>query len=51
MKKNVNDNENVIETSRLIDFDGIDIDQHEHMTNVITIYKKNDIYHITINLK
>jgi len=32
-KKNVNDNENVIETLGLIDFDGININQHEHMIN------------------
>jgi hypothetical protein len=30
-KKNVNDNENVIKTLRLIKFDGININQHEHM--------------------
>jgi hypothetical protein len=32
-RKNVNDNENVIETTWFIDFDGVDIDQHEHMIN------------------
>jgi hypothetical protein len=49
MEKNANDNENVIETSWLIDFDGIDIDQHEN--TIITIYKRINIYHMIINLK
>jgi hypothetical protein len=41
MKKNVNDNENAIETSGLIDFDGINIDQHKHMTNACNNLQKN----------
>jgi hypothetical protein len=40
-EKNVNDNENVIETSRLIDFDGINIDQQEHMSNAYNNLQKN----------
>jgi len=40
-EKNVNDNENFIGTSRLIDFDGINIDQHEHMTNTYNNFQKN----------
>jgi hypothetical protein len=40
-EKNVNDNENVVETSRLIYFDGIDINQHEHMTNAYNNLQKN----------
>ncbi len=40
-EKNVNDNENVIRTSRLIDFDGIDINHHEHMAKVYNNLQKN----------
>jgi len=40
-KKMSNDNENVSETLGLIDFDGIDINQHGHMTNAYNNLQKN----------
>jgi hypothetical protein len=40
-EKNVNDDQNVIGTLGLIDFHGININQHEHMINAYKILQKN----------